>query len=76
MEEDTNFFPAPEFGADTVIESDQLLIREADLSDLEDRMAEIEHRATYYGEFVMSKLDFLDMVQDLKHRIAAIRRAK
>lgn len=75
IEEDAEFFPSPNFGADSVIESGQLVICEANLTHLEERIAEIEHRANYYNEYSLSKLDFLDMVRDLKARASAIRRS-
>lgn len=65
MEEDADFFPR---------NAGELTINEPNLAHLEEALASIHERAKYYGEYSLTKLDFVDMIENLQKMAGAIRR--
>lgn len=74
-EEDADFFPAAKFDeVSHFLSPGQLIITESGLSSLEDKLIHIHLRAKIYGEYSLTKLDFLEMIEDLQARVSTIRR--
>lgn len=72
MEEDADFFPAHPFSEEP--ELGTLIVSEPNLTHLEERLDHLNQRAKYYGEYSLTKLEFLEMIEDLQAMAAAIRR--
>jgi hypothetical protein len=69
-----NHFPF-EFMPELMCAPGELIIEEANLTFLEEKLEELEQRAKYYDDYPFGKPNFLEMVESLKQIAKAIRRS-